>query len=92
MPAHKSALKRIKQSKKNHDRNVATKSALKTMRKEFLSLLSDKKEDALKKLPLMQSALDKASKRGIFHSKKSARLKSRLMQRLAATAPTAVKV
>ena len=79
MPARKSALKRLRQAQKNHVRNVATKSALKTLRKDFLKLMTDKKDEVQKHLPLLQSALDKAAKRGIIHFRKAARLKSRLM-------------
>ena len=90
MPAHKSAIKRIKQSARNHDKNVQTRSALKTLRKDFLASLTDKKDEAKKKIPALQSALDKAAKRGIFHPRKVARLKSRLMQKLAVAAPANV--
>ena len=89
MPAHKSAIKRIKQANKNHLRNVSTKTALKTLRKEFLQLLPAKKEDAAKNIPELQSAIDKAAKRGIIHRNKARRLKSRLLHVLH-TASTAV--
>ena len=82
MPSHKSALKRLRQSEKNHARNVSAKSALKTLRKDFFVLVDSKKEEALKSLPELQSALDKAAKRGIIHFRKAARLKSRLMHRV----------
>ena len=82
MPAHKSAIKRIKQSDKNHLRNVSTKSALKTLRKEFLQLLPAKKDEAAKSVSDLQSAVDKAAKRGIIHRNKARRMKSRLMQHL----------
>ena len=82
MPSRKSALKRIRQAEKNHARNVSTRSALKTLRKDFLALLTSKKEEAQKRLPLLQSALDKAAKRGIIHFRKAARLKSRLAHHL----------
>jgi len=89
MPAHKSAIKRLRQSKTNHDRNTSTKTALKTMRKKIVELLPAKREEALKALPAIQAALDKAAKRGIIHHKKAARLKSRLMHRLNAPAAAA---
>ncbi len=84
MPAHKSALKRLRQSEKNRLRNSSAKSALKTLRKDFLVLVASKKDEASKMVPELQSALDKAAKRGILHHKKASRLKGRLMQRVAA--------
>ncbi len=90
MPAHKSAVKRIKQSARNHEKNVQTKSALKTLRKDFIALLASKKDEALKSIPALQSAVDKAAKRGVIHAKKAARLKANLMHRVHAV--TAAKV
>ncbi len=86
MPAHKSAVKRIKQSARNHDKNVQTKSALKTMRKDFLALLPGKKDEAAKSIAALQSAVDKAAKRGIIHTSKAGRIKAGLMHRLNAIA------
>ncbi len=90
MPAHKSAIKRLKQAEKNRKKNGATKSEIKTMRKKLLALLTEKKDEAKKGLPLVQSEIDKAAKRGIIHRRKAARLKSRLMRKISAT-PAAAK-
>ncbi|HRZ87403.1 MAG TPA: 30S ribosomal protein S20 [bacterium] len=83
MPTHKSALKRLRQSKKNHTRNVETRSELKTLSQKFNALVLDKKKDeAAKMLPLVCSELDKASKRGIVHDRTASRKKSRLALKL----------
>ena len=84
MPAHKSAVKRLRQSSKNNERNSAAKSALKTLKKQFLELISTQKNEAQKMAPQLQSALDKAAKRGIIHRSKASRLKSRLMHHITA--------
>jgi len=83
MPAHKSALKRLKQSKRRHLRNIETKSALKTLAGKFNDLITaHKKDEAAKLLPKLTSALDKAAKRGIIHDNTASRKKSRLSLKL----------
>jgi small subunit ribosomal protein S20 len=83
MPVHKSALKRLKQSKRRHARNIETKSSLKTLAHKFNDLVANnKKDEAAKLLPEISSQLDKASKRGILHDNTASRKKSRLVLRL----------
>ena len=86
MPAHKSAIKRIRQAQKNRLRNVSAKSALKSVRKEFLELLASHKGEAEKKIPQLQATIDKAAKRGIIHRKKANRWKSRILHQFHQTA------
>jgi small subunit ribosomal protein S20 len=83
MPAHKSAVKQLKQDARRQLRNSSVKSSLKTLRKELLAHLPANKAEAKKLFPDMQSALDKAAKRGVIHRNKAARLKSRLAIKLA---------
>lgn len=83
MPAHKSALKRLKQSKRRHLRNIETKTALKTLAHQFNDLITNnKKDEAAKLLPKIASHLDKAAKRGIIHGNTADRKKSRLSLKL----------
>ena len=76
MANHKSALKRIRQTKTRtlHNRYYA-----KTMRNAVRKLraLTDK-EEALKLYPTVQAMLDKLAKKNIIHKNKAANLKSKL--------------
>lgn len=76
MANHKSALKRIRQTKTRtlHNRYYA-----KTMRNAVRKLraLTDK-EEALKLYPTVQKMLDKLAKTNIIHKNKAANIKSSL--------------
>ncbi|MBQ6653893.1 MAG: 30S ribosomal protein S20 [Prevotella sp.] len=76
MANHKSALKRIRQTKKRtlHNRYYA-----KTMRNAVRKLraMTDK-EEAEKMYPTVQKMLDKLAKNNIIHKNKAANLKSSL--------------
>ena len=76
MANHKSALKRIRQTKtrnlKNRLQHKTTRNAIKTLKDS-----SDKKE-AEKLLVNVTSLLDKLAKNNIIHKNKSANLKSKL--------------
>ncbi len=76
MANHKSALKRIRQTKTRtlHNRYYA-----KTMRNAVRKLraLTDK-EEALKLYPTVQTMLDKLAKKNIIHKNKAANIKSSL--------------
>jgi len=76
MPEHKSCYKRMRQNEYRRQLNKSYKSYVHKTLKEFRALEdpSERKEH----LPHLFSVLDKAVKKGIFHSNKSARLKSRL--------------
>jgi len=79
LPHHKSAMKRIRQDKKRRARNRHVRSqvrtAVKTVREAHTA------EDALAKLPLLSSVIDKAVKKGIVHKRTAARRKSRLAKK-----------
>jgi len=84
----KSQKKRNIQNEKRHQRNVATKSALKTSTKGVHAAAAAGDADAAKTAQLEAArALDKAASRGILHKKTAARRKSRLAK--AANATTA---
>ena len=74
----KSAEKRVRQIAKRTERNRATKSRIKTLQKNAVSAAGEGNSDeALKTLQEFTKAVDKATKRNIFHKNKAANLKSR---------------
>jgi len=76
MANHKSALKRVRQTK---TRTLHNKYYAKTMRNAVRKLreLTDK-EEAIKLFPSVTKMLDKLAKRNIIHKNKAANLKSSL--------------
>lgn len=75
----KSAKKRILTAERNHERNVAYKSMVKTAVKSVLSAAQAKDSDALKAaLSNAYKLCDKGVSKGIFHKNTAARKKSRL--------------
>lgn len=84
MPLIKSAIKKMRQSRKRHERLLPVKSYMKTMVKNVLELARlGKKEEAGKILPLAFKAVDMAAKKHIIHWKNAARKKSLLSRALA---------
>lgn len=83
----KSAIKRIKTSRKRHERNVAVKSATRTFVKKARHAIASNAGEAQGEVVAAISALDRAAKKGVIHRNNAARRKSRLMKRFnAATA------
>ncbi len=81
----KSALKRIRQSERNHQRNMAVKARMKTYMKKALEALDAKDAEQVKAvLPEALSEIDRAASKGVIHANSAARKKSTL-QRLAAS-------
>ncbi|MDA1337427.1 MAG: 30S ribosomal protein S20 [bacterium] len=79
MPITKSAKKALRQNVRGKIRNLKRKSALKAVVKEVKKLSgAQKKEEALRLLPQLYKAIDKAAKRGIIKKNAAARKKSRL--------------
>ncbi len=79
MSRNLSAEKDQRQSEKRRLRNKMIKSRAKTLVKDFVHLVGDKKkEDAQKKLTELSSFLDKAVSKGIYHRNTAARKKSRM--------------
>ena len=72
MPTHKSAKKRLKQSKKANIQNRAIKSEIKTLVKKVEASFDEKD---LKKTV---SLLDKAARKKAIHKNQASRVKSRL--------------
>jgi len=74
-----SAEKDQRQSEKRRLRNKMIKSKAKTLVKDFVQLVGEKKKDeAQKKLTELSSFLDKAVSKGIYHRNTAARKKSRM--------------
>jgi small subunit ribosomal protein S20 len=83
MPNIKSAKKRVKVADRNRLRNISQRSSMRTAIKEVReAALEGKKEEALAKLPLAFSRIDKAIKRKIIHKNAGARLKARLVAKI----------
>jgi len=74
VPNIKAAAKWVRQSEKRRQRNLATKTRLKTLFKKA-------KEDP-RLAPTVEAAFDKAAQKGIIHPNKAARKKSRLAKAL----------
>ena len=75
----KSQIKRNKQNEKRHQRNIASKSSLKTSSKKVQAAISEGDADTALELQRQTSRmLDKAASRGVLHKKTAARRKSRL--------------
>lgn len=77
----KSQIKRIKTSKKKHERNRAVKSSLKTSIAHFEKSLEKGQEEAKKALDVVVRALDKAASKGAIHKNSAANKKSALMKK-----------
>ena len=83
MPVHRSAVKRMRQTKKRQIRNRAVKSSLKIKMKKFIKLLHNKKVDEAREfLPDLLSAWNKAASQGVIHKNTASRQKSRLTKQL----------
>ncbi len=75
----KSAKKRVLVAERNHERNVAFKTAIKSALKKVLTLAKAKDEDAMKSaLSKAYQLCDKAVSKGILHKNTASRKKSRL--------------
>ena len=79
MSRNLSAEKDQRRSEKRRLRNKMIKSRAKTLVKDFVLLVGDKKKgEAQKKLTELSSFLDKAVSKGIYHRNTAARKKSRM--------------
>lgn len=76
----KSGLKRVEVAERNRQRNVAVKSAIKTITKKALTDLE--KNPSTEMIKEVISKLDKAATKGILHKNTVARKKSRLMAKV----------
>ena len=83
MPITTSAKKALRQNVKGKIRNKKRKNAMKALIKQTRKLASAKQnEEAIKLLPQLYKAIDKAAKRGIIKKNTASRKKSRLTKLL----------
>jgi len=75
----KSAIKNIRKSQKNRQRNLFYKERIKKLIKSFKIAVKKSKDEAVKIFKDLASALDKAALKKIIHKNKAARQKSRLL-------------
>lgn len=79
----KSAQKRILVADRNHERNVAFKSSIKTAVKKVLEALKDGQvETAKENLKQAYKLYDKAVGKGVLHKNTAARKKSKLTKKV----------
>jgi small subunit ribosomal protein S20 len=79
MPQHKSAEKRVRQSKRRNARNKQNKTAVKELVKNVKKLVDKKsKEDAEKALRAAVQKLDRMAVKGVLHRNNVANKKSKL--------------
>ena len=79
MANHKSAQKRIRQNEKKRIQNKMNLSSFRTVIKKLENTIQEgNKEEANKQFPKAQSALKKASNKGLFKANKVSRKVSRL--------------
>lgn len=76
MPQHKSAIKRLRQSKKRNEHNKGRRSKMRTLIKKVMS--ETDKETAEKHLSEAVSFIDRNAVKGILHKNTAARKKSQL--------------
>ena len=92
MPNTKSAERRMRNSARKNLHNRSIASNLRRLEREFRAVVADgKKDEAVKLLPGVHSAYDKAVKSGVVKRPTANRKKSRLAVSLVAKAPAAKK-
>ena len=85
MANHKSALKRVRQTKVRTERNRQRKTTIKKLRKDVLSSITGGEKPATAEaIAKFSSAVDKAAKVGLIHKNKASNLKSKAAKALAA--------
>ncbi len=92
MPLIKSAIKRVRKTKRQTQQNLLSKNKFKSLTKEFLTLVKEKKiEEAAKLFPQVQKAIDLAVKKNLIHANTGARKKSNLSKLIAKSGIAKVK-
>jgi len=83
MPITKSAKKALRQNVRGKIRNLKRKNAMKSLVKQTRKLAeAQQQQEAIKLLPKLYQAIDKAAKRGIIKKNTASRKKSRLTKLL----------
>ncbi len=78
MPNIKSAKKRVLVAERNHAKNVAVKSKIKTAMRRVLEALKDNTDKVQELLNSAYKVIDKSVSKGVLHKNTAARKKSRL--------------
>lgn len=79
MPITKSAIKALRKSERNREKNLKRSGAYKKAVKDFRVLIKEKNLNEVKKsLPAVFKSLDKAARTNVIKKNKASRLKSRL--------------
>ena len=79
---HKSALKRIRQSRKRQARNASVRSRMRTIVKKFKQAVAAGDSDAGEKLRAAEREIRKAATKGIIPARRASRTVSRLAKSL----------
>ena len=83
MAWHRSRIKRMKQAKKNRNRNVSAKKTIKATTKEILALINGKKaKESQELLEKVKSTYATTAKRGIITKNSASRKISRLTKKV----------
>ena len=84
------ALKQLRKDRKHQQRNHMVRSELKTLTKQFVTLVSAKRlDDARALIQRLASKYDRAASRGVIHRNTAARYNSRLARRLTRSSSSA---
>ncbi|MCQ2958177.1 MAG: 30S ribosomal protein S20 [Candidatus Gastranaerophilales bacterium] len=78
MPNIKSAKKRVLVAERNHDKNVAVKSSIKTAVKKVIEAAKNDKDKVQELLNNAYKLLDSSVSKGVLHKNTASRKKSRL--------------
>ena len=84
MPIKRAALRQLRKDRPRAARNQAAHSALRTLKKQWLTLLAQHKfDEAATLFPTVAKRFDQAAAKGLIHKNTAARTKSRLTAQLA---------
>ncbi len=87
MPNIRANAKHARATQRRRARNIAKKSAARSVEKSIRKLVAEKKVDeAAKLLPKLDSALARAAKNNVFHPNKASRKTSRVAKLIKAAA------
>ncbi len=82
-----SAKKRVKQSERNRERNIALKNRMRTSVKKVLKAMDDGNQtEAIESFKIAKPLIDSLARKGIIHKNKAANQKKKLSKRIKALA------
>ncbi|MDC0185842.1 30S ribosomal protein S20 [Gammaproteobacteria bacterium] len=82
-----SAKKRVKQSERNRERNIALKNRMRTSVKKVLKATDDGNQtEAVESYKIAKPLIDSLARKGIIHKNKAANQKKKLSKRIKALA------